>query len=126
MQAIDLSGWEKLMEKIARDMYDGKLKKSDLSEAHILRTYETLETNTGKGYGKKWLNLNGDLEQSDITTLKMRQNLFKFSMAKDVTMLQELNEAMTPDGKLANWQTANWRRLVLDRARDRQTLVRIF
>lgn len=92
------------MEKIARDMYDGKLKKSDLSEAHILRTYETLETNTGKGYGKKWLNLNGDLEQSDITTLKMRQNLFKFSMAKDVTMLQELNEAMTPDGKLANWK----------------------
>lgn len=114
MTAIDLSGWEKVMENIARDMYDGKLKKSDLSEAHILRTYETLESNAGKGYGKNWLKVGAELEQSDITTLKMRQNIFKFSMAKDVTMLEELNEAMTPDGKLANWKDFKAKALALN------------
>jgi len=57
--AIDVEGWVKVMERIARDTFDGKIKPGDLDEAHVLNTYRELNKATGTGYGKNWLSING-------------------------------------------------------------------
>lgn len=92
------------MERIARDTYDGNLKPGQLDESHILNTYQEINKATGTGYGKNWLKVEGATGAPAPEALKMQQNIFRFSGAKDAAMLQEINGLLTKDGKLANWQ----------------------
>lgn len=86
-----------------RDTYEGKLKPGQLSQAHIRETYNELNKGAKEGYGKNWTKVN---EQNNIdpSVLKMQQNIFKFSMAKDYSMLLEINRLLTKDTKKTNWE----------------------
>ena len=100
--AIDISDWEKVMEQIMRDTYEGKLKPGKLSATHIRETYNELNKGTGEGYGKDWNKMNPDTIEP--TTLHLQQNIFKFSMAKDHAMLLEINNLLTKNGKKTGWE----------------------
>lgn len=111
-EAIDLKPWQKVFEQIMRDTYEGKIKPGQLSDKHVRQTYEELNKATGTGYGKKWNKVNDggkgkELNESslpDPKVEKMQRNLYKFSMAKDFAMLEELNSKMYKDGKLVGWE----------------------
>lgn len=102
-EAISLEGWEKVITRIAKDMHDGKLRPEDLDEDMIRETYIDLNKKTRAGYGNKWLEINEDTGTPDPVILKMQQNLFKFSGAKTVTQLEELNRALFSNGKRVGW-----------------------
>lgn len=92
------------MEEIARQTYEGKLKRGELDAGHVLMTYRELNKATGTGYGKNWLKINKDTGAPAPEALRMQQNLYRFSGAKNFAMLEEINRLLTNDGKLANWE----------------------
>lgn len=92
------------MERIARETYEGKIKPGELDEEHILLTYRELNKATGTGYGKDWLKVNNETGAPDPEVVKMQQNIFRFSEAKDAIMLQEINSLLTQGGKMSNWE----------------------
>ncbi len=91
MQAIDIAGWMEVMERIAKETYEGKLQKGDLDPGYILETYKELNSAAGKGYGKDWIKVNGATGTIAPEVIKMQQNIFKFSAAKNNVMLEEIN-----------------------------------
>lgn len=103
MEAVDISEWVKLMEKIARDKYDGKLKDSDLSDEYIQKTYSELSTAAKNGYGKKWLHINEETGEPSRETVKLQQNLWKFSGAKNYAVFEQMNDLLTKNGKPTSW-----------------------
>lgn len=102
--AIDLSGWVELMEAIARDTYNGKLKPGELSKKHVLKTYNELYNAAKKGFGKDFVKVNKATGTPDITAIKMQRNIFRFSQAKDFSMLTQLNKQLVKNGKATTWQ----------------------
>lgn len=91
------------MERIAKETYEGKLKPKDFDREHVLKTYQEINKAAGTGYGKGWLTVNKETGFPGPEVLKMRQNIYKFAHAKDYAMLVEINNLLTKDGKLANW-----------------------
>jgi len=92
------------MEKIAKDRYEGRLKKGQLSEDYIRRSYAELNDAASQGYGSGWLKVNGETGAPSQQTLKLQQNLWKFSGAKSYAVLEEINHLLTKDGKPAGWE----------------------
>ncbi len=92
------------MERIAEQTYNGTIKPGELDEEHVLLTYRELNKATSNGYGKDWLKVNESTGAPAPEVLKMQQNIFRFSQAKDAVMLEDINRLLTKDGKLANWQ----------------------
>ncbi|MDM1042144.1 MULTISPECIES: phage head morphogenesis protein [Empedobacter] len=91
------------MEQIMRDTYEGKLKPGQLSQTHIRETYNELNKGAKEGYGKNWTQVNNqDGIPKDV--LKIQQNIWKFSGAKDAAMLEEINRLMTRNGQKTNWE----------------------
>ena len=99
MTAIDLSGWEKLMDDTARKMHSGELAPGEVSKDYVKNTYDELYKGGKKGYGKDWAKV-GDNPNDDRTIRSLKKNMFNFSGAKGYTMQQEMNDLMTKDGKL--------------------------
>lgn len=97
--AIDLSGWEQVITKIASDLHEGKIKPSDLNRDAINKTFEELNQAASDGYGKGWQN-EGTKQPPSRDAILLQRNLYKFSGAKTYTMLQELNSKMVKDGKI--------------------------
>lgn len=83
------------MEQIIKERYEGKLKPGELDEAYIHQTYKELTDGAAKGYGNKFNTLLNDDGDPSPEVIKMRQNLFRFSMAKDAAMLQEINQYLS-------------------------------
>ncbi|MCK0201138.1 phage minor head protein [Ornithobacterium rhinotracheale] len=92
--ALDLSDWLKVMAKIAQDRYEGKLKAGELDNAYILNTYEELKGGFTEGFDSPNFKVHGATNGISPETLKMRQNLFKFSGAKTYTLLEEINQIL--------------------------------
>lgn len=101
--AIDTEGWVKVMERIARETYEGKLKRGQLDDEYIVKTYNELNEGISKGYGKDWLRVNKATGSPAPETLKMQANLFRFSGAKNHAMLLELNDNLSKNGRLSTW-----------------------
>lgn len=101
--ALDISGWEQVIRRVARDLHNGDLRPEDLDEQMILETYKDLNKQLRSGYGKNWLKINEDTGAPDPAALKMQQNLFRFSGAKTLAELEELNRQLTKDGKRLTW-----------------------
>lgn len=79
------------MEDIARKTYNKELKPGQLDEAYILENYRQTDP------------IKRPITQDPTPLqLKMAQNIFKFSMAKNYTMLKEVNELMKDS---PNWET---------------------
>jgi hypothetical protein len=98
LEAIDLSGWQKVMERIAKDMHEGRLKPGQLDESLVKNIYAELNEAAGSGYGKNWNKLGNDAAQ-DRSVLHMQRNLYRFSGAKSFTELEQVNSAQYKDGK---------------------------
>lgn len=87
---MDFTQWDKLIDKIAKDLHEGKIKPSDLNEEAINLTYQSLYDAAHQGYGKDWVSLPGDGKGSLPNELK--KNLYMFSGAKWYSQLQEMNK----------------------------------
>ncbi len=94
--AMDLSDWVKVMEQIAKDKYEGKIS-DDISEDYILKTYNELNKGLKKGRSSITTKVKGATNKVTPESLKMQQNIFKFSGAKNYTMLQDINAILTSD-----------------------------
>lgn len=92
------------MERIAKETYDGTLKEGELNDAHILKTYNELHGAAKKGFGKDWTKTQ-DNGMPTPEVLKMQQNIYRFSGAKDATMLQNINDKLTENGKMKGWNS---------------------
>ncbi len=101
--AMDLSDWVKVMEQIAKDKYEGKIS-DDISEDYILKTYNELNKGFKKGYSSVTTKVNEATNKVTPESLKMQQNIFKFSGAKNYTMLQDINAILTSE-KGKSWNT---------------------
>lgn len=101
---MDLTNWQKAFAQIMQDTYEGKIKPGELNEADVLDTYNKITEGAAQGYGNGWNVAEPDKKYNysniDSKVLQMKRNIYKFSAAKDVTMLQALNAAMYKNGKL--------------------------
>lgn len=93
--AVDLSGWQKIVTKIAKDLHSGKIKPTDLSKDYINKTSETLREGIRKGYGKVGYN-KGDIEN----IISMMRNAHIFSTYKNADFQQKVaSKLYDKDGK---------------------------
>lgn len=99
------------MERIAKETYEGKLKKGELDTAYILKTYDELESATKKGYGASFAKIDKATGLPAQNVVSMQQNIFRFSGAKNATMLSQINELLSKDGKRPSF--ADFKREVL-------------
>lgn len=102
ISAIDLSGWESLMNDLAKKMHAGDLKPADISKKFVLNTYKELYKGTKSGYGKEWAKFTPDANGKTVNSLK--KNLFLFSGAKTYTMQVEMNKLLQKDGKVRDFE----------------------
>ena len=79
------------MEQIAKDRWEGKLKKGELSDAYILKTYQELNGALSDGFGADNFKVNKATGKIPIEALQMQRNLFKFSGAKNYVVLEHIN-----------------------------------
>ena len=92
------------MEQIAKDRYNGTLKKGELSDEYILENYKELNGAMWEGFGKDNFRVNKQTGAISPEVLQMQRNLYKFSGAKNYVLLQQINEILRSD-KGKNWQT---------------------
>lgn len=100
--AVDVETWVKVMERIARDTYDGKIKPGELDPEHIKKTYDELSKGASKSYGKNW-NTVDETGKPSAEVIEMRKNIFRFSGAKNAAMLERINQLLTEGGKVKPW-----------------------
>lgn len=92
------------MERIARERWEGKLKPGELDAEHVAKTYKELSRGTAKGYGKEFDTLTDENGNPSPEVVRMRQNLFRFSMAKDATMLEDVNHLLSGGKDVMRWE----------------------
>ena len=92
------------MEQIAKDRYNGMLKKGELSDEYILENYKELNGAMWEGFGKDNFKVHKQTGAISPEVLQMQRNLYKFSGAKNYVLLQQINEILRSD-KGKNWQT---------------------
>nr|WP_164905190.1 DUF935 family protein [Aequorivita sp. H23M31] len=97
--ALDFGRWDALIDRIAKDLHEGRLKPEDLDSDAINATYSELNQAGRNGYGKDWVSFPGDGKGNLPNELK--KNLYMFSGAKTYAMLEQLNGLLyDKDGKL--------------------------
>ncbi|MRG45511.1 hypothetical protein GFS24_10315 [Chitinophaga sp. SYP-B3965] len=101
--AISLEDWAKTIERVAKELHEGKLSPDQLDGDLIRKTYEELNKGAGGGYGKDWVTF-GKKAGPDPAVLRMQQNLYRFSGAKTFAQLRELNDNLYHEGELKDWQ----------------------
>lgn len=111
IEAIDVEPWVKVMERIAKETYEGKIKKGDLDTAYIIKTFDELEGGLKKGYGTSFAKIDKSTGLPAQNVVALQQNIFRFSGAKNATMLAQINELLSKDGKRPSF--ADFKREVL-------------
>ena len=94
IEAIDIAGWMKVMEQLAKDVHEGKTDSNNIDPAYISSMYNELNTAAGKGYGKDWTKVNKSTGNISPDVIQMQRNLYKFSGAKSTVVLQEINQIL--------------------------------
>ena len=94
IEAIDIDGWVKVMEQLAKDVYEGKTDSKSIDPAYIAAMYGEMNTAAGKGYGKDWYKVNKSTGNISPEVIQMQRNLYKFSGAKSTVVLQEINQIL--------------------------------
>ena len=91
-EAIDLSGYEKLIETLANKLQSGELKPSDLDRGLIDKIYNDVSEPVKKEYGKKFIDY--DYKEPGSLIQKFKKNLWQFSCAKTLTQLEYVNSLL--------------------------------
>lgn len=94
IEAIDIDGWVKVMEQLAKDVYEGKTDSKSIDPAYIAAMYGEMNKAAGKGYGKEWLKVNKSTGNISPEVIQMQRNLYKFSGAKSTVVLREINQIL--------------------------------
>lgn len=103
--------WNKVIERIAKELHSGKLKPSDLDQELVQKTYETLNKGVSEGYGAKYHQYNA---QNSTTVQKIQQNIYQFSAAKTYQQLAEYNGYLVDEnGKERSFN--DFKKLVLEK-----------
>ncbi|KQC30189.1 hypothetical protein AAY42_10105 [Flagellimonas eckloniae] len=85
-----------MITKIAKDLFNNKLKPTDLHKGLIDRTFKELNTAAKAGFGAKYA--------TDATGIKMQQHLFRFSVAKTYQQLEQMHGFLVDkNGKLVSY-----------------------
>jgi hypothetical protein len=77
LDAIDLSDWQKVIERIAKDMHEGKLKPGQLDETLVKNTFSELKAGAASGYGKEWAKFGDDAGQDSTAPAAQLVPLFR-------------------------------------------------
>lgn len=96
--AISMEPYTKLIEKIANDLHEGKMKPSDLNVDMVKQMYKDLSTATETVYGDKWVKF--DIKEPQSLVQKFKKNLWQFSCAKTLAELQEMNNLLLDKGRI--------------------------
>nr|DAX22697.1 MAG TPA: minor capsid component [Caudoviricetes sp.] len=92
-----MAAWLKVIEQIARDRYEGKVQRGQLSNAYIRKTYEELNGGLASGFGTENMRVNKEMGTIAPEVLQMQRNLFKFSGAKNFVMAEDINRILTSE-----------------------------
>lgn len=85
-----------MITKIAKDLFNGRLKPTDLHKGLVDKTYKELETAAKAGFGAKFT--------TDGTGIKIQNHLFRFSVAKTYQQLEQMHSYLVDDkGKLVSY-----------------------
>jgi len=87
--ALDLSGYDDLIDKIAKGLHEGKIKPADLNQELISKTYNDLEAGAKNGYGKNW----GETKAGSAPR-ELKRNLYAFSGSKGYAQLTAINDLL--------------------------------
>ncbi len=94
VQAIDIAGWMKVMERLAQEVYEGKTDAKLIDEGYIMATYKELSAAAEKGYGKEWLKVNKSTGNIAPEVIELQKNIYKFSGAKSTVVLEQINQIL--------------------------------
>lgn len=96
IEAINLKPWQAMITKIAKDLFSGKLKPTDLHKGLIDKTYKELSTAAKAGFGAKFT--------KDATGIKIQNHLFRFSVAKTYQQLEQMHRNLVDkDGNILSY-----------------------
>ncbi len=93
MEAIDLSRYNAIIDKLAQELHDRTVSPSLSIENLTLQTFSDLNSGASEGYGSKYT-LFGKDAGKDAAVLQMQQNIYRFSHAKTVVELEEINKVL--------------------------------
>lgn len=101
LEAVNLEPYNKLIEKIAKDLHEGVLEPSDLNADLIRQIYADVSEGAKKVYGDKWVNL--DVKEPNSLLQKFKKNLWQFSNAKTLAELQQMNSLLLDKGRIRSF-----------------------
>ncbi len=82
------------MERLAKEVYEGKTDAKIIDEGYILSTYKELNVAAEKGYGKDWLKVNKSTGNIAPEVIELQKNIYKFSGAKSAIVLEQINQIL--------------------------------
>lgn len=85
--ASDISDYASLIEKIAKQLYDGKVTAADLNEELLKTTLNDLRNGMTKGAGTSFTNY----DKNSVRNLSLNQHLYRFSGAKTYQEIAKIN-----------------------------------
>lgn len=88
-----MSSYHAIIDKIAKDLHDGKITSKDISQDLINQTYNDLIGGVSDGFGPGFTKFGKDAG-SDAAVLEMHKNVYRFSHAKSMAQLHEINKAL--------------------------------
>lgn len=82
------------MERLAKEVYEGKTDAKLIDEGYIMATYNELNAAAEKGYGKEWLKVNKSTGNIAPEVIELQKNIYKFSGAKSTVVLEQINQIL--------------------------------
>lgn len=93
MEAIDLSGYNAIIDKLAEQLHNGTESPSLSIQNLTHQTFADLNKGAAEGYGTKYSVFGKDAGK-DAAVLQMQQNIYRFSHAKTTVELEEFNKVL--------------------------------
>lgn len=91
---VDLRLWTKTINRIARQLHNGKLKAGQLDQEFIQQIYNDINKGASEGYGANYTNFN---VENSKTVQQLQQNIYTFSAAKSDKQLKLFNSFLVDD-----------------------------
>jgi SPP1 gp7 family putative phage head morphogenesis protein len=89
-----------LIDTIAKQLQEGKMKPEDLNIELIKQTYKDLSSGAKEGFGKSW-ETQYTKKGEDTVVTELKKNLYTFAGAKSYAMLETVNKMLySQDGKM--------------------------